>query len=104
MDDWHTRSCGDGRGHSSAVEPHGSSEAACGQASERSGIVAVPEVVENTDQLTLFGFIAERVQDSTAIYTDEHGSNRGLPNHTSVKHSAGQFINGMAHTNGIESF
>ena len=28
------------RGHSSAVEPHGSSEAACGQHSEHSGIVA----------------------------------------------------------------
>ena len=62
------------------------------------------EVVESTDQLALFGFIAERVQDSTAIYTDEHRSYQGLPNHTTVKHSAGEFVNGMAHTNGIESF
>ena len=62
------------------------------------------EVVESTDQLALFGFIAERVQDSTAIYTDEHRSYQGLPNHATVKHSAGEFVNGMAHTNGIESF
>ena len=62
------------------------------------------EVVESTDQLALFGFIAERVQDSTAIYTDEHRSYQGLPNHTTVKHSAGEFVNGMVHTNGIESF
>ena len=32
------------RGHSSAVEPHGSSEAACGQHSEHSGIVAARTV------------------------------------------------------------
>ena len=62
------------------------------------------EVVESTDQFALFGFIAERVQDSTAIYTDEHRSYQGLPNHTTVKHSAGEFVNGMVHTNGIESF
>ena len=62
------------------------------------------EVVESTDHLALFGFIAERVQDSTAIYTDEHRSYQGLPNHATVKHSAGEFVNGMAHTNGIESF
>ena len=62
------------------------------------------EVVESTDQLALFGFIAERVQDLTEIYTDEHRSYQGLPNHTTVKHSAGEFVHGMAHTNGIESF
>ena len=39
------------------------------------------------------------------IYTDEHGAYRGLPfEHKTVKHSAGEYVNGMAHTNGIESF
>ena len=27
-----------------------------------------------------------------------------LPNHRTVRHSAGQFVDGMASTNGIESF
>ena len=61
-------------------------------------------VVENTGQPALHGFIADRVKDTAEIYTDEHRSYQGLPNHSSVRHSAGQFVNGMAHTNGIESF
>ena len=52
----------------------------------------------------MFGFIAERVQDSTAIFTDEHGSYRGLPNHQAVCHSVGEFVREQAHTNGVESF
>ena len=38
------------------------------------------------------------------VYTDEAGAYRGLPNHESVKHSVGEYVNEMAHTNGIESF
>ena len=34
---------------------------------------------------------------STAAY-------QGLPNHQTVKHSVGEYVDGMAHTNGIESF
>ena len=41
---------------------------------------------------------------AVAVYTDEHLAYKGLPNHTAVKHGAGQFVNGMAHTNGVESF
>ena len=40
------------RGHSSAVEPHGSSEAACGQHSEHSGIVAAWTVARGRRRLT----------------------------------------------------
>ena len=28
----------------------------------------------------------------------------GLPNHESVKHSVAEYVRGMAHTNGVESF
>ena len=38
------------------------------------------------------------------VYTDEHGSYQGLENHETVKHSVSEYVNGMAHTNGIESF
>ena len=34
----------------------------------------------------------------------DHGGYRGLPYpHETVKHSAKEYVNGMAHTNGIES-
>ena len=38
------------------------------------------------------------------MYTDELRSYKGLPHHTAVKHGVGEFVDGMAHTNGIESF
>ncbi len=38
------------------------------------------------------------------IFTDEHGAYRGLPRHEAVNHSVGEYVRGMAHTQGIESF
>ena len=41
------------------------------------------------------------------IFTDEHKGYNGLSKsfgHRTVKHSVGEYVNGMAHTNGIESF
>lgn len=62
-------------------------------------------VVPNTSAKTLQGFIAANVSDGSIVYTDEHSSYVGIPYvHRSVRHSAKEFVNGMAHTNGIESF
>ena len=61
-------------------------------------------VVARTDQATRQGFVLEQVHPETKIYTDDHRSYDGLPNHESVKHSVGNYLDGMAHTNGIESF
>ena len=38
------------------------------------------------------------------VYTDEHPSYRSLPNHEAVRHSAREYVDGMAHVNGMESF
>ena len=38
------------------------------------------------------------------VYTDEAHAYRGLPHHQAVKHSVSQYVNGQAHTNGLESF
>ena len=62
-------------------------------------------VVENTDAKTLQGFVAERTLKSATVYTDDHASYHGLSRaHESVKHSVGEYVRDMAHTNGIESF
>ena len=62
-------------------------------------------MVKGTDKETLQGFIGERVSPETTVYTDDHQSYSGLPyKHKVVKHSVSQYVNGMAHTNGIESF
>ena len=62
-------------------------------------------VVSNTDAKTLQGFVGERTAKGAAVYTDDHGGYQGMPfEHETVKHSISEYVNGMAHTNGIESF
>lgn len=65
----------------------------------------VAEVPGSTDKNTLQGFVAVNTEVDAVVYTDEHGSYTGLPRpHQAVKHSAKEYVDGMAHTNGIESF
>ena len=61
-------------------------------------------VIDNVDQPTLQGFVAENVEPGAKVYTDDHGGYAGLPNHETVRHSVAEYVDGMAHTNGIESF
>ena len=61
-------------------------------------------VVERTDGPTLKGFVRSRIAQEADVFTDEHGAYLGLPNHETVAHSVGEYVNGQAHTNGIESF
>ena len=62
-------------------------------------------VVGNTDAKTLQGFVAEHAAKGATVYTDDHTGYRGMPfEHETVKHSVSEYVNGMAHTNGIESF
>ncbi len=62
------------------------------------------KLVKDTTMETLHDFVLSHTCVNAAIYTDEHRSYQGLPNHTAVKHSVSQYVNGMAHVNGIESF
>ena len=61
-------------------------------------------VVDRTDGMTLKGFVHDRSVDGAKVYTDESIAYRGLPNHETVNHSVGEYVNGQASTNGIESF
>ena len=61
-------------------------------------------VVHSTDGPTLKPFVRSRIAQEADVYTDEHASYRGLENHETVAHSVGEYVNGQAHTNGIESF
>ena len=75
-------------------------------ARDRSTNKVSAKVVDRTDGETLQGFVMERVGKSDAmIYTDDHGGYKGLPfPHQSVKHSVGEYVDEMAHVNGIEPF
>jgi transposase-like protein len=75
-------------------------------AKERNGKVKAT-VIGRTDTATLERFVLENVEVGAMVYTDEHGGYKGLSKsfeHSSVKHSVGEYVNGMAHTNGIEGF
>ena len=63
------------------------------------------QVVENTTAKTLQGFVAAVTMVGATVYTDDAAAYKGLPfDHHSVKHSVGEYVNDMAHTNGMESF
>lgn len=61
---------------------------------------------DGTEKTHLHGFINENINQGTIVYTDDHRSYLGLNgyNHQCVNHSAGEYVKGKAHTNGIESF
>ena len=62
--------------------------------------------VENIDAKTLQGFVHDHVEDGATVYTDDARAYRGVRGvkHEAVRHSTSEYVRGMAHTNGIESF
>lgn len=80
---------------------------------ERDGNVKAV-VLTGTTSEEIVGHIFANVRSGSTLCTDEHAAyqflpKKGLPldipafEHYSVNHSAKQFVDGMAHTNGIES-
>ena len=65
----------------------------------------VARSVTATDKPTLQGFVAEHATPGAKVFTDDASAYEGLPfDHEAVCHSAGEYVRGMAHTNGVESF
>ena len=63
------------------------------------------KVIKNTDAKTLQKFVAESAAKGATVYTDDATAYKGMPfEHESVRHSVGEYVRDMAHTNGIESF
>ena len=64
------------------------------------------KVVSNTDSETLQGFLRDSVSAGAKVYTDDAPVYDNMPDfeHESVKHSVAEYVRGMAHTNGVESF
>ena len=73
-------------------------------AKDRATNSVTAQVVKKTDANTLQGFVKGNVTPGAAIFTDEAAAYKGLKNHQAVHHSVGEYVSGMAHTNGVESF
>lgn len=73
---------------------------------ERGGKVKAKPIA-GTDRETMKSEIDQNIEKGSTLYTDDHGVYRGLDmtdyDHKVVNHSAKQYVDGMAHTNGIES-
>ena len=72
---------------------------------DRNGQV-VAQVVANNDKDTLQEIIDSNAAEGSTVCTDEYAAYNGLDAefvHKTVNHSAKQYVDGMAHTNGIES-
>lgn len=70
----------------------------------RDGYIRAMHVSDTTRQ-TLHRIIRENVKPGSTIYTDEHAGYNGLSfPHATVRHGAGEYVNGDVYTNGIESF
>ena len=64
------------------------------------------QVTEFVDGTTLKAFVYSRVEPGAQVFTDEAMAYKGLEGveHKAVKHSVGEYVDGQAHTNGLESF
>ena len=65
------------------------------------------QVIRKADALHLSAFVSKSVKSGGTVYTDENRSYApisGRYKHETVNHGAGEYVKGMAHTNGIESF
>lgn len=91
-------------------ELKGTSRGAAGKApvvgvKDRASNQVCAQVVQHTDASTLQGFVAEHVDPSATVYTDESRAYNSLPfSHETVRHSTHEYVRGATHTNGIESF
>lgn len=88
--------------HSNKKLRSGRGPAVIGVRKRGGATIAIP--VSDTTNATLKGFINKNVKPGSTLYTDDNPSYNGIFNrHKTVRHSAKEYVNGMAHTNGIES-
>lgn len=63
------------------------------------------KVTRRTDAPSLQGFVLEHTTPDATVYSDDAGAYETLPRtHETVRHSVSEYVKGMAHTNGVESF
>ena len=63
-------------------------------------------VIVSTNKAALQGFVLKHAAKDAQVFTDEHAAYDGMPDveHETVNHSSGEYVVGLVHTNGIESF
>lgn len=97
----------EGNKHADKKQPHSQGGAGkvavVGIKDRKTGNIRAEPVPETTTA-RLGKFIEDNVKSGSTHYTDENKAYKHLSNHHTVNHSVKEYVNGMAHTNGIESF
>ena len=63
------------------------------------------KVTKSVAAPALQGFVVENTAPDATVYSDDASAYTGLPReHETVRHSVSEYVRGMAHTNGMESF
>ena len=74
---------------------------------DRASNKVAAHVVDSVNAETLTGIVDHHAADGATVYSDDHGGYerlQGRYEHQTVRHSVKEYVRGMAHTNGIESF
>ncbi|MXZ13647.1 MAG: IS1595 family transposase [Candidatus Dadabacteria bacterium] len=75
---------------------------------ERAGKKVKAKVAEAVSSITLGRMAQETVPEGATVYTDQNYGYKGFAKkncrHEAANHSAGEYIKGEVHTQGIESF
>lgn len=73
---------------------------------ERNG-KTIGRVTDDTSRYEIIKLIKRNIEPNSLVFTDDHASYEGVMvrgyTHRVVKHSQRQYVDGIAHTNGIES-
>lgn len=62
------------------------------------------QAISHVTRSALQGFVYQHARHDALVFTDENRLYKGLPNHETVEHSVGLYVDGQAHVNGMESF
>ena len=75
-------------------------------AKDRATNTVTAKAIERKDRETMQGFVACHAAPGAKVFTDTAGGYHGMTgfDHEQVNHNVGEYVRGMAHTNGIESF
>ena len=73
---------------------------------DREANIMKAQVIVSTDRPTLHAFVRKHAKPDTKVFTDDNKAYPGITDveHSTVNHSAGEYVNGIVHVNGVESF
>ena len=73
---------------------------------DREANIVKAQVLVSTNKRALHAFVRKHAKPDTKVLTDDNKAYQGVTDveHSTVNHGEGQYVDGIVHTNGVESF